>query len=114
MLRIRISDEAQADIDSIREYSIKEHGIVATDRYDLLIKTVIRQLRSEPGKIGAKSTLKGLTSYHLSMSKNDALLDEQIVRNPRHLIFFRVLDDVTPILEIARVLKDDMDFQRHL
>lgn len=114
MLHLRISDAAKASIDGIRIYTLKEHGVSAMDRYDHLIKIVIGQLLEKPDRLGVRPSIKqpDCFQYSLSSSKEDAPIDGQVVKKPRHIVFFRVVDN--RVLEIVEILKDDMDFKRHL
>lgn len=112
MLKVDLTAQALEDLDAIGGYTLDLHGFDALVRYEHLIRVSIDFLRENPDCPGVAPTSKGLLKYHVSFSKNQAVLDGQIVKNPRHIVFFRVVD--AAVLEVVRILKDDMDFERHL
>ncbi len=111
MLKLVISHQARADIDTIGSYTLKQHELDALNRYENLIRVALESLQHEPKRVGVKSTLKELSKLHLAFCKNEASVNGQIVQTPRHILFFRISVDDT--LQIVRTLKDDMDIERH-
>jgi toxin ParE1/3/4 len=111
MLPYRISKAAESDIEGILDYSFHTFGEEAALRYENLLKVSITALRRGVNRPGASPTLRELSKFHISMCKKEAHVDGVMVTTPRHIIFFRVSND---ILEVIRVLHDSMDFERHL
>ena len=111
MLAYKISAAAEVDIENILEYSFTTFGAEAALRYENLLKVSISTLQQGVNQPGISPTLRGLSKFPISMCKKEAQLDGVGVSSPRHLIFFRMSDQV---LEIVRILHDSMDFERHL
>ena len=111
MLAYRISEAAEVDIEGILDYSFNTFGEAAARRYEKLFKVSINNLRGNINQPGVRPTLRGLSKFHVSMCKKSAQIDGVMVRDPRHLIFFRVRGKV---LEIVRILHESMDFEQHI
>lgn len=111
MLSYRISKAAEADIEAILDHSLNTFGEDAALRYENLLKMSINALRKDINQPGASPTLRGLNKFHISMCKKEAQVDGVMVVSPRHIVFFRVSNE---ILEVVRVLHDSMDFERHI
>ena len=56
--------------------------------------------------------LPGLRSYHLIYSRQHAKHPHGMVKNPRHIVFYRVASD--DVIDVVRLLHDAMDVQLHL
>jgi|TARA_B110000908_G_scaffold72141_1_gene87049 toxin ParE1/3/4 len=111
MLSYRISKAAEADIEVILDHSLHTFGEEAALRYQNLLKVSINTLRKDVNPPGASATLRELSKFHISMCKKEAQVKGVMVATPRHIIFFRVSND---LLEIVRVLHDSIDFDRHI
>ena len=111
MLDYRLTEAAEGDIEALAAYTYENFGEGALDRYLGLMDAVVRKLRNDPECPGVREMEEGMKKYHLSSCKGSARVKSGIVKNPRHLIFFRVEGG---ILEIVRVLHESVDFERHL
>ena len=111
MLQYRISHTAKKDIEQLLDYSNTTFGLEAALRYENLLKVSISSLCADPRQAGVKTSLKAISKFHLSLRKHQAAIDDMIVSNPRHVIFFRVEKER---LEIIRILHESMDFKRYL
>jgi len=109
MLDYRISEAAERDIQSVIDHTLDYFGEDALDRYLTLIDLVIQTLRRNP-EHGVEFS-NAIQKIHLSSFKKKAPAGTAIVKNPRHVLFYRVNGDV---LEIIRLLHDAMDFGSHL
>ena len=112
MLNYRIAAAAQRDLEELVAYTAERFGELALDRYLRLLDVAIGNLRMDPQCVGVRVFSETLRSYHLSICKEQARTTMGVVKNPRHLIFFRLGQD--GVLEIVRLLHDSMDFERHL
>ena len=86
---------------------------VGRKRYEALVQTALTDLLANPGRIGVRQRNdigEGIRTYHLSTSRKRTKTALP-VGNPRHLVFFRVKDNM---LQILRFLHDSMDFARHI
>jgi toxin ParE1/3/4 len=54
--------------------------------------------------------IEGARTYHLSFSRSRAA--GPAVKEPRHFLLYRLRDD--GVIEVARILHDGRDLQRHL
>ena len=90
-------------------------GDIARRRYEALLITALRDLAADPGRNGTiprPELGESVRSYHLRHSRDRARTAEGMVREPRHLLLYRV---VRPdIIGIGRVLHDSMEPERHL
>jgi toxin ParE1/3/4 len=113
MARINLTDPARDDIDTVLAKSREVFSTVAQKRYSALIRAAFRDLAANPLRIGSKElagSRPGLRAYHLANSRGRVA--DSSVRNPRHLIIYRL--NGTEVVEILRILHDAMDPDRHL
>lgn len=112
MLKACYTAEALEDLDKVGIWGVRKFGIEAVDRYAHLIDFSVEKLRENPQTVGVRPTLKGLFKFHLSTCKDEVPFAGKTVKKPRHLIFFRIVGN--EMLEVVRILRDDMDFETHL
>lgn len=96
----------------ILDWTREEFGPRTSDRYAKLIRAALDDVRDDPDRFGAmKHTALGEScrTYHLSHSRKNVRGTR--VKQPRHMLLFRVVDDV---VEIGRVLHDGMTLDLHL
>ncbi|MBS0297602.1 MAG: type II toxin-antitoxin system RelE/ParE family toxin [Proteobacteria bacterium] len=112
MIRLVIAPRARRDIDTILLESAGGFGELVADRYRRLIGQALRDLESDPDRLGVKQRLDlpaGIETYHLRHSRGRTGVEQ--VRRPRHLL---VLRREPERLVLIRVLHDAMDLVRHL
>ena len=112
MTRYRISHVAASDIVDILTWSQEQFGEQARRHYEKLIATGIRDIAADPTRPGSDERPelgKGVRSWHLRGSRKHTT--GGLVRRPRHLLIYRVEDD---ILLIGRILHDAMELHRHV
>ncbi|MBX3029704.1 MAG: type II toxin-antitoxin system RelE/ParE family toxin [Chloroflexi bacterium] len=112
MARYRLTREAEADIESIASWSEARFGRESRRRYIALLVAAFLDVTEDPTRIGhvARPELgEGIRSWHLRGSRHHST--GRAVRQPRHILIYRVDGDV---IEIVRVLHDAMDPRRHL
>jgi toxin ParE1/3/4 len=113
-LEVRVAGPARRDIKAILKRSFREFGEAAARRYEALILQALRDLADDPERPGSQERpeimVKGARTYHLTYSRGR--VKGRTVGNPRHLLLYRRAGE--QVLEIARILHDAQDLQRHL
>jgi len=115
MPQYRISAAARTDIVDILRLSQTQFGDQARQRYQALILAALHDIAGVPTRIGSHDCdeiAPGLRSYHLIYSRQQAKNLQGTVKNPRHIVFYRVAND--DVIEVIRLLHDAMDVQLHL
>jgi len=91
----KISAKALDDLRSIGRYTSAKWGVVQRNRYLTMLDNCFYVLVNEPGLgMGCDDIKSGYRKYQAG----------------RHLIFYRMVEDV---VEIVRILHDSMDIERH-
>lgn len=114
MAGYRLSGPAKADIVKILAWTERQFGEAARVRYATLIMAGLRDISSQPDRIGSilRSELgEGVRSWHLSLSRERARTVTGIVRRPRHFLIYRMEGG---LVVIGRVLHDAMELVQHL
>jgi toxin ParE1/3/4 len=109
-----LSRIALADIREALKWSEQTFGRRAAARYRALLKQAIRDIATDPERPGSKERpelSRGARTYHLRFSRERARASGS-VRTPRHFLLYRRRDDGA--IEVARVLHDVRDLERHL
>lgn len=112
---IRLAAAARADLVDILEHSEREFGLAARQRYETLVATALRDIGEAPERAGSALRPElgdGIRSWHLRLSRERARMDGVIVRRPRHLILYSIIDDAT--VGVLRLLHDAMELHRHI
>jgi toxin ParE1/3/4 len=113
-LEIRLTGPAQRDLSIVMEWTVKEFGLRAALRYDALIKQALKDIAADPERPGSKERpeimIEGARTYHLSLSRRR--VSRPGVKEPRHFLLYRRRGE--GIIEVARILHDGRDLQRHL
>lgn len=115
MTRLRISPEAEQDIEAILAWTDEQFGEQVRLRYEKLLIQAILDFDENPERVG--STLRaelarGARTYQLRHSRDHVSRTVGRIRKPRHFLLYRVAADGG--LQIGRVLHDSMDLARHL
>lgn len=113
-MKVTIADAARLDIEEILRWSFETFGDLACQRYEMLLTQAIVDLSDNQERLGSKVRPElgdGVRTFHISLSKENA--DSRIgkVRSPRHFLVYRIRS--ADHLEVARVLHDSMDLERH-
>lgn len=109
MARFRVSGPAQGDLAHILATSLERGGEAARKRYAQLMTVALRAIAESatgPATRARDELGKGLRSMHVRQARGAAA-----VRDPVHVIFFRVHGEC---IEIVRVLHERMDPARHV
>ncbi|SCB49561.1 type II toxin-antitoxin system RelE/ParE family toxin [Rhizobium multihospitium] len=115
MADFRLSAAAQADIVEILAHTHEHFGELARLRYEYLLVTALRDLATDPDRIGSLSRPElgdNVRSYHLRHSRERARHESGIVRHPRHLLLYQIVQ--ADLIGIGRVLHDAMELDRHI
>ena len=115
MARYRLSPLAEADLESILAWTHENFGEQSRLRYEALIVRAILDVADNPYRPGCHprpELAAGAVTYHLLHSRDRVPRATGRVKQPRHLLLFRVSADGS--LEIGRVLHDSMDLERNL
>ncbi len=110
-----IAPQARSDIASILVWTEENFGQHTLRRYAKLIAKAIEQIAENPDRAGSSQRpeiAEDCRTYHLYFSRTSAGRAGDRIRQPRHLLLYRVTE--SNILEIGRVLHDSMDFQANL
>ena len=112
--QLHVTAAARRDIVAIVKRSVQEFGEAASLRYSALIHQALRDVEADPERPGSKERpdlmTKGARTYHLEFSRSR--VSGSSVKEPRHFLLYRRLDD--GVIEVARILHDTRDLQRHL
>ena len=112
---LRLSQEAQEDMEGIFAWTDGQFGEGIRLRYEELLVQAFLDLVNDPGRPGTlkrPELAKGAFTYHLRYSRDRVSRSVGLIRKPRHFLLCRVAAD--GYLEIGRVLHDSMDLARHL
>lgn len=115
MAAYRLAQAAKADIVDLLAYTEANFGEIARLRYERLLITALRDIASDPERIGsvARPELgENIRSYHLRHSRGRAKTEHGIVVRPRHLLLYRFARP--DLIGIGRVLHDAMEIERHV
>lgn len=115
MPQLRLSQEAQEDIEAILAWTDEQFGDGIRVRYEELLVQALPDLAEDPGRPGTiqrPELTKGAFTYHLRHSRDRVSRTRGRIRKPRHFLLYRVAAD--GYLEIGRVLHDSMDLGPHL
>lgn len=102
-LRLRVSVQAQRDIEDVLGWTLKEFGERKYDEYRELIKEAILKVAQNPESCRSRPELHpSARTFHLATRG----------RRARHFLLLRVAPD--GVVEIGRLLYDGMDLASHL
>lgn len=111
--RLRVTEAAQADIDTLLLDSEETFGQEAAHRYRLLLNEALNRIISDPERAGARfryGPISDLRIFPIRLARLRIPPAERIAR-PRHVLVFRLAGDV---VVLVRVLHDAMHFPDHL
>jgi toxin ParE1/3/4 len=115
MRRLRLSPLAKGDIENILFHSHATFAESARLRYEALIEAALHDIAADPDRIGVKQRSElgpNVRTYHLFYSREHGRTKEGIVREPRHMLLFRVIEPDT--VDVGRILHDAMEVTNHL
>jgi toxin ParE1/3/4 len=112
--RPSLAPAARQDVREVLKWSERNFGEAAAARYKALIKQAVRDIGADPERPGSKERpeiiTKGARNYHLEFSRSR--VKGSRVKEPRHFLLYRRRDD--GVIEVARILHDSRELQRHL
>ncbi len=114
-MEVIIAPKARSDIANILAWTEENFGPQTLKRYANLIATAIEQIAKDPERVGSSQRPEigeHCRTYHLYFSRKSTGSAGDRIRQPRHLLLYRVT--ASNKLEIGRVLHDSMDFQANL
>lgn len=112
MRRLRLSEPASNDIDHIWWYMYDRYGMEQADAYDTLLWQALEDIEENPGRPTSRPEPEigpNVRSYHISLSKKRS---GTRIGKPRHVVFYTL--EYEDEIFVMRIIKDDMDAQRHL
>jgi toxin ParE1/3/4 len=115
MASCRISPQAERDIDAILQWTHESFGEKARLRYEALLIQAIEDVATDPNRAGSHDRSEIAPddrTYHLRFSRDRVKKSIKKVQRPRHFLLYRRASDGG--IEIARMLHDGMDLERHL
>jgi toxin ParE1/3/4 len=104
--RPTLTPRANEDLFEIVDWTAEHFGLAQAEAYREVILAALRELEAGPDVAGARrrgDILTGLMSLHIARHG----------RHGRHLILYRAKPD-EPVLEVLRILHDQMDLVLHL
>lgn len=104
-----LAASARADIVSILIVSYDRFGSRVRDGYEQLIAAAIDSLVSDPAQVGVRERSDlgtGIRAWHLRSSRDEVPVEVRRIITPRHIVFFREVEDEVHIL---RILHEAMD-----
>lgn len=111
--RPRFAPAALQDVRNVLKWSEENFGEAAAARYRALIKQAVRDIGANPEMPGSKERseimIEGARTYHLSLSRSNVI--GSTVKEPRHFLLYRRRGEM---IEIARILHDAHELERHL
>ncbi|HEX7450029.1 MAG TPA: type II toxin-antitoxin system RelE/ParE family toxin [Pirellulales bacterium] len=110
-----VAPEAQRDIQNILAWTDEQYGGKACLRYEALLIQAVVDIADSPERPGThdrREIAPTARVYHLRHSRTRVARMIGRVKNPRHVLLFRLRKDGA--VEIARVLHDSMDLEKHL
>lgn len=102
--RVRLTRQADADLEGIALWTAREFGALQTRRYMKTLALALESLTAGPDVQGTKvrdDLGPGVRSLHAARNG----------RRARHIVVFRTSQNV---IEVLRVLHDGMELQRHI
>jgi toxin ParE1/3/4 len=109
-----LAPAARQDIREALRWSRQHFGETAASRYRALIKQAVHDIGADPERPGSKERpeimIQGARTYHLEFSRSR--VSGSRVKEPRHFLLYRRRED--GVIEVARILHDGRDLQRHL
>ena len=112
--RPSLAPAARQDLREVLRWTERNFGQTAAARYKALIKQAVRDIGADPERPGSKERpeimVEGARTYHTSLSRTR--VSGPRVKEPRHFLLYRRRED--GVIEVARILHDDRDLQRHL
>lgn len=110
---VRLSPQAEADLDEMLEWSEAQFGHGAALRYAELVIQAVRDLGADAERPGTKQRPElpqGVYTYHLASSREHVGVASR-VKTPRHFLLYRFTADR---VEVLRILHDSRDLAQHL
>jgi len=115
MRKPKLTDSAQADLEDILAWSEIRFGELSRQRYEALITAALLDIALDPARPGSTTHPKygfAVRSWHLRLSRAHVPIGVRVVQNPRHKLFYRVVQEDT--VWVGRILHEKMDPARHL
>jgi toxin ParE1/3/4 len=112
-LKVKLTQSAQRDLSQLLRWTQEQFGLESAQKYLRLIQAALTDLSIQPDRLGVRELIElrdSMRSYHLRYSRN-SLPTPQRIKQPRHLLLFRVSRNR---LQITRILHDSMDVATHL
>lgn len=113
--RYAISRSALADIERLSSWTNSRFGEAVRIRYTSLLRQAFVDLAANPLRLGGFDRPElgpDARSYHIRYNRTQNAKASESIRNPRHIVVFRVQDEQSIV--IGRVLYDAMDLLHHV
>lgn len=109
MRAFRLSAPAEAELDTILDWSEERFHAVGRKRYATLLVQAMQDLADDPQRDGVewlRTTKRRVGIYHIWHSRDHVPDPAERIHDPRHAVVFRVTDDGT--VDILGFLHDHM------
>lgn len=101
--RLRLGDDAEADIDYVLEWASSRFGSPLRDCYEALIGATLTRIACDPHLMGSQDRDDlgtGLRTVHLSVCRNDVSPGVRLIASPWHFVVYRHLGDCVDIIRL--------------
>ncbi|MGO2634367.1 MAG: type II toxin-antitoxin system RelE/ParE family toxin [Galactobacter sp.] len=111
--RLVLSPLARVDVVELLEWSLDCFGDAVRDGYEELINACWHDIQTDPRRAGSHDRPevgREVRGIHLRSSRDRVPADVRRIITPRHIVFYRVTDDV---VHISRVLHESREVGHH-
>ena len=101
-----LSDDAEADIDSILEWSVVQFGPQVREGYKALISFALAAIARDPQLLGShdrRDLDADIRIVHLRSLRTRPRSKAKRIARPRHIVVYRINDDA---IEVVRLLHE--------
>ena len=110
-----LAPEAEADIDDILEWSVKQFGEAVRDGYEELINAAIDHVLNDPNCAGSHDRPElghGVRSLHVKSSRDHVGEGARKIIKPRHFVIYRRVGNT---IQVVRLLHEAMNLpEQHI
>ena len=107
-----LAPAAEADIDTILDWSVVHFGEAVRDGYEELINAAFGNILVDPNCAGSHDRPdlgSGVRSLHLKSSRNSIKSGVRRIARPRHFVFYRQVGNT---IQVVRILHETMNISR--
>lgn len=110
--RLRLSDEANDDVDGIWHYTVTMYGFEQASNYIVLLRQAFLDIEENPERPSSRRHPElgpRVRSYRIELSKDRSGTG---IKTARHIVFYTLQHE--DLVLVVRILHDQMDPLKHL